>query len=90
MDSYGFPRQARDRQATAALVVSVVAILVSPFYWPVGVALGLAAVALGLASRSELSRHHRAGEGQARTAVTCGVIALVICASSILTQALTS
>jgi Domain of unknown function (DUF4190) len=64
----------RHGRATAALIVSILAIL----FWPIGLILGIVGTVLAATARSDIRRRGMVGDGQAKAALICGIIAIVL------------
>ena len=66
----------RHGRATAALIVSILGILFAILFALLGLILGIVGTVLASTARSDIRRRGMAGEGQAKAALICGIIAI--------------
>jgi hypothetical protein len=79
LDAHAAPTQSSGRRsgrAMAALIVGIIGI-VAVLIPIVAVILGIVAIVLGATARSDIRRKGCLGEGQAKAAVICGIVAIV-------------
>jgi hypothetical protein len=68
----------RHGRATAALIISILGILFVFPLWPIGLILGIIGTVLAATARSDIKRRGMVGDGQAKAALICGIIAIAL------------
>jgi hypothetical protein len=68
----------RHGRATAALIVSIIGIVFAILFWPIGLILGIIGTVLAATARSDIKRRGMVGDGQAKAALICGIIAIAL------------
>ena len=68
----------RHGRATAALIVSILGIVFAILFWPIGLILGIIGTILAATARSDIKRRGMVGDGQAKAALICGIIAIAL------------
>jgi hypothetical protein len=68
----------RHGRATAALIVSILGIVFALLFWPIGLILGIVGTVLAATARSDIRRRGMVGDGQAKAALICGIVAIVL------------
>jgi hypothetical protein len=78
----------RHGRATAALIVSILGILFALFFALLGLILGIVGTVLAATARSDIRRRGMVGAGQAKAALICGIVAIVLSVASIVVGAI--
>lgn len=68
----------RHGRATAALIVSILGILFAAFIALIGLILSIIGTVLAATARSDIERRGMVGGGQAKAALICGIIGIVL------------
>ena len=68
----------RHGRATAALIVSILGIVFALPLWPIDLILGIIGTVLAATARSDIKRRGMVGDGQAKAALICGIIAIAL------------
>jgi hypothetical protein len=68
----------RHGRATAAMIVSIIAMPMAILFFPIGLVLAIVGIVLGATARSDIKRRGMAGSGQATAAIVCGGIAILL------------
>jgi hypothetical protein len=78
----------RHGRATAALIVSILGILFALFFALLGLILGIVGTVLAATARSDIRRRGMVGGGQAKAALICGIVAIVLSVASMIVGAI--
>ena len=68
----------RHGRATAALIISILGIVFAIFFALLGLILGIIGTVLAATARGDIRRNRMAGGSQAKAALICGIIAIVL------------
>jgi hypothetical protein len=80
LDRHASPVADRGRtngRAVAAMVLGIISILTC-FFWPVSLVLGILAIAIGSMARTDARRGGYPGPGQAKAGIICGIAGIVL------------
>ena len=63
---------------TAALVLGIIALVLSVLFFPLGILLGIVAAVLGYLGRKKAARREATNRGQATAGLVCGLVAVLV------------